>query len=96
MTSGQLWEGREGLAGCSMGQDARAEEENAKRPNSWRPRQLRLEARLAELLRPPVGPVACGLLFDGGVRCRGSGTEWLQRQRLASQFDHSQRILVLV
>jgi hypothetical protein len=76
-----------------MGQEARAEEENAKMPNSWmalegdqeNAHNSGLRRAWLNLLRPPGGLVAWP--FDGEVRCRGSGTEWHQRQRLASQFD---------
>jgi hypothetical protein len=84
-----------------MGQEARAEEEKAKMPNSWP--ALDGWKEIEKMLANPglrrswlnyCGPLlgwggTLAWLFDGGVRSRGSGTEWLQR--LASQFDHSLR-----
>jgi hypothetical protein len=87
---------------ASTGQEARAEEENAKMANSWlalkgdqeNARQLRLEARLAELLRTTAAPCWAGaehlsgyLMERRGGSLPGRGTEWLQR--LASPSDHT-------
>jgi hypothetical protein len=64
---------------ASTGQEARAEEENAKMANSWlalkgdqeNARQLRLEARLAELLRTTAAPCWAGAEHLSGYLMEG-------------------------